>query len=370
MRISIITILDNQNIGTYLQAFALASVLKEKNANVEYVDYRRRSESLIYSSLSILKKKEKNLIHSLFSVVYRFVSVGIGRYKLRSFLKKKVSFSDHIYHNIDQLKKNIPYADIYMTGSDQVWNSNYNNGVDPSFFLDYAPISKKRVAYAASIGMDDFHENEKAEVKSLLNKYQGISVREQKAKEIIAGVGIDNVEVVLDPTLLLNKYKWSVLADESTFEKTEPYVLVYSVEDSKNSIVEKCARSMADSINGKVYQVSSGWFRDKIKCDRFFAFSTPQLFVKLFREADYVVVSSFHGTAFSVNMNKQFISVAPNKYGSRIKSFLEMLDLEDHIIDDDITGLMSLKKIDYEEINAILESKRSQSVSFIDTYIN
>ena len=369
MRISIITILDNQNIGTYLQAYALASVLQGKGAEVEYVDYRRKSESLVASSLSILKRKDSSIIHLLVSAAYRFVSVGVGRFRLRSFLKGKVRYSNCVYHNVKQLEKRPPLADVYMTGSDQVWNSVYNNGLDSSFFLSYAPEGKKRIAYAASIGMDDFPESEKAGVKLLLGRYDGISVREQKAKEIIAGVGIDAVEVVLDPTLLLDRFKWSLLADEASFEKSEPYVLVYSVEDSKNALVEQCARNVANHINGKVYQVSSGWFRDRISCDRFFSFSTPQLFIKLFREADYVVVSSFHGTAFSVNMNKQFVSVAPQRYSSRMKSFLEMMDLEDRIVYDDSSAILSLKSIDYERINEKMDQMRSQSMSFLDKHI-
>jgi polysaccharide pyruvyl transferase WcaK-like protein len=369
MRISIITILDNQNIGTYLQAYSLACVLKENGADVEYVDYRRKSESLLSSSLDIFRKKNNNFIRSLVSVVYRVISVGIGRYKLRSFLRNKANYTNQVYHNIVDLKSNIPVADIYMTGSDQVWNSNYNNGVDASFYLSYAPANKKKVAYAASIGMEDYPESEKQEVKNLLSKYDGISVREQKAKDIISNIGINDVEVVLDPTLLLDRYKWSLLADEASFEKKEPYVLVYSVEDTKKGIVEKCARTIAGSIKGKVYQVSSGWFRDKIDCDKFFPFSTPQLFVKLFREADYVVVSSFHGTAFSVNMNKQFVSVAPNQYSSRMRSFLEMLKLEDRIVVDDAQKLLSLTPIDYNVVNKKMDEKRFHSCSFINKYI-
>lgn len=369
MRISIITILDNQNIGTYLQAYALANVLQERGAEVEYVDYRRKSESLFFSSLEILKRKGSSKIHLFISAAYRFISVGIGRYKLRSFLKKKVRYSRTVYHNFDQLKKRPPMADIYMTGSDQVWNSKYNNGLDASFFLGYAPEGKKRLAYAASIGMEDFPENEKGEVKQLLNRYDALSVREQKAKEIVSGIGIDRAEVVLDPTLLLDRFKWSQLSEESNFVKTEPFVLVYSVEDSRNHIVEQCARKMADQIHGKVYQLSSGWFRDKIACDRFFAFATPQLFIKLFREADYVVVSSFHGTAFSVNMNKQFVSVAPQRFSSRMRSFLELMGLENRIITDENSDILSMESIDYDSVNEKIEQMRIHSFAFIDKNI-
>jgi polysaccharide pyruvyl transferase WcaK-like protein len=365
-KISIITILDNQNIGTYLQAYAFSEILKERGADPSYINYRRKHESVLNNVKHILKKRERSFFHSVISAFYRMIVLIISKRKMRIFIKKNANLSEKKYSSSFELKKSPPLADLYITGSDQVWNSIYNKGIDAAYFLDFAPECKKRIAYAASIGMDSFPLQEEKFIVSLLLKYDAISVREMQAAELLKKIGIPGVKLVLDPTLLLNKTAWEKIGMQDTFKKEEPYLLIYSVEDSRKDLVSSCALQVAQERNLKIYQVSSGWFRDRVgDCDRYFSFSTPQRFINLIMQADFMVVSSFHGTAFSVNLNKQFVSVCPDKYNSRIENLLTLLRLENRIVRDKNFTLPS-SDYDADLVNEILQRERRYSMDFIN----
>ncbi|MEE1176165.1 MAG: polysaccharide pyruvyl transferase family protein [Paludibacteraceae bacterium] len=366
MKVSIITILDNQNIGTYLQAYALSSVLRKMGHSCEYIDYRRKSESSSFIFFDKMKDSESSLFKRIASAVYRSISVSIERRKLSSFFRKRTSITSLSYTSNEELKTNVPIADVYMTGSDQVWNSVYNRGIDKAFYLDFVPSGKKKMSYAASIGMDAIPVAEKEEVKQLLAKYDAISVRESQAKDLLEDINIDS-EVVLDPTLLLNSQEWSEIADESKFEKNEPYVLVYSVNDNQKHLVEEVVKKISDYKKVKIYQISSDWFRSRLSCcDRFYSMAEPQLFLKLIKDADYVVVSSFHGTAFSLNMNKNFVSVVPDKYNSRVKNLLSMFGLDNRIVSNNDFDVSIIDELmDFQKVNEKLEYYRCESSAFL-----
>lgn len=123
------------------------------------------------------------------------------RKKDKNFLKKYLTKKE--YYSFNELAQNPPQADIYVTGSDQVWNSSYNKGIDKSFYLDFAPKQKPRISYASSIGMEYIPEHEKQTIIELLSKYQAISVREKKAEQLLNELNLPiKPTTVLDPTLL------------------------------------------------------------------------------------------------------------------------------------------------------------------------
>lgn len=236
MKVSLITILDNTNFGTYLQALALSKTIEKLGLDVEIVDYIRPRMSRI-GSMSWTRNPWKKLLKWL-----NYPAIEKLRDADHDFLKRFVALSPVTYSNYKQLKNNPPVADIYVTGSDQVWNSIYNQGIDKAFYLDFADKKAKRVSYAASIGMEDFPATEVKETMQLLSKYTQITVREQKAKNILARLGFANVEVVLDPTLLLDANDWRKISQLAgkPLDLNEPYLLVYSVETKKENTLRAC----------------------------------------------------------------------------------------------------------------------------------
>lgn len=362
-KVSIITILDNTNFGTYLQVVALGQVLKEKGCEVEVVKYIRKHTRILYKIRKAFSRFSPKTLYTLF---VRIPVMAFLRWKDYQFVSKYLLLSK-TYTSFEELKRKPPEAGLYLTGSDQVWNSIYNNGIDRAYYLDYAPIRAKRCAYAASIGQGQIPKEEAAEIKGLLSNYALISVREKNAVDLLKELGVDS-ELVLDPTLLLPGKKWVELVDCSCFNKTEPYLLVYSVETTKeNKVIETVAKRIAQEKQLKIYGIYYGGIESKLACcDRNFYYATPDKFISLFSQADFVVVSSFHGTAFSINFNKNFITVSPARFNSRIDSLLELSNLKDKCIATYEELFEQYYNYDYSTVNQILTLEREKSNLYID----
>ena len=369
MKVTIVTIIDNQNIGTYLQAYALATVVKSFGHDVRILNYHRKRSELLSLIKKIIKKKRTNPIFALISISYRVTTVSISRRRLHKFLRKHFVLSKK--YNINDLYKGIEQdSDIYIVGSDQVWNSGYNEGVDKIFFLDFVKTKAKKITYAASIGKNELGGYEKKEIKKLLYSFNDISVRELQAVEILDNLGFKNVLHVLDPTLLLNKKEWTSLINQNTFIKKEPYLLIYSVETANKTIIDSLAKKIALKYNLKIYVVTTDWFRGKIPCDKIFYFTSPEKFISLFNNADFTIVSSFHGTLFSLIFEKEFLSVAPEKYNSRIKSLLEQLNLKERIISEKMAiDDINFSKINYDAVMKKIAVSKEISFNFLNKWL-
>lgn len=365
-RVSIITIFDNPNFGTYLQALALGLMIEKLGAKAEIVHYERPIWHVFPKWL--MKFHFLEPIYLLKAYLRNNKSV-IQQHECRKFVAKSIAIT-HTYYSYDELAQNPPKADIYMTGSDQVWNTTHNHGVDKSFYLGYAPAGASKYAYAASIGMSSIPTEYVEETRNLLSQYTGISVREHSNIELLASIDIES-ERVLDPTLLLNQQEWPRYARQMTFE--EPYLLVYSVESKeRDAIVGQVAQKVAKAKGLKIYEVNYFGERKSIpNCDKHFYYATPDLFLALIANASYVVVSSFHGTAFSINFNKDFLSVAPDRFSSRIDGILSMTGLESRKVStlDDVTDTLINSRIDYSSANKRLQEERETSMMFLKTII-
>lgn len=362
----IITIFDNTNFGTYLQALALALVIKKSGFEVEIVDYIRPGQSE-----EAWKRFADNFIKKIYYTFWEFPRWRKLRNGCHQFVSHFVPSSKIRYTSYEGLISNPPLADIYVTGSDQVWNSIYNEGIDKSFYLDFAPPGSKRVAYAASIGMPEIPEGEVEETKRLLHKYSAITVREADASRILAGLGFNDVPVVLDPTLLLDKPAWTDIARRFSPIKTEPYILVYSVEEkAQNELIGRYAGMISRKHGWKIYEISYNSYHRRLKfADRHFLQVTPEIFLQLMLNAEFVIVSSFHGTAFSINFNKQFLTVTPNRFNSRVDNILTLCNLRDRLVTSPSFDIEALQPIDYGEVNKIIETERNQSIDLLNTML-
>ena len=359
-KVAIITVLDNVNYGTYLQALALGLVIKSLNYKVEIIDYVRS-----FMTKKSLLSRSKNPIKRIYNILFNIPQLEKLRKKDKAFLKHFLTLSPKTYTSFQELKDNPPFADIYITGSDQVWNSIHNRGIDRSFYLDFIPQNSKRISYAASIGMKDFPSEEKNEVIKLLKLYSHITVRESEAKNILSRLSIQDVDVVLDPTLLLNREAWSGIIEKFNPIKTEPYILVYSVETKQeNRLIEHYAKILARKYSCKIYEVSYNGYLRRLKfANKHFLRATPDTFIQLMYQAKFVIVSSFHGTAFSINFNKQFLTIAPNRFNSRVNNILELCRLKNRLVNSINYDIDGMREIDFVEVNRILNNERKRSLA-------
>lgn len=362
MRILLTTIVDNINFGTYLQAYATVRKLEERGHSVDVLNYIRPYLSGKVYARNCLKDHSRNVFMRYLYAVGHMVLNSFSIWQVKRFLTKHAKLTRKCFslEEVQRLAGSI--YDLYLTGSDQVWNSQHNRGLDGVFF--WAGIKGRKAAYAASIGFESFPEEEREPVCRLLSDYAVISVRESFGVKALSQVGIRNVRQALDPTLLLTKNEWSTLS-KHRFKKNAPYLLVYSVEPERDSTVIAIARKIASERGLKVFWIYPTLkLKSQANVDRIFSFASVECFLSLFEQADYVVVSSFHGTAFAINFNKQFVTIAPERFSTRVNSLLQLLRLENRYIQNE--RQIPESDIDYAKVNGILQEERNKSMEVID----
>ena len=211
--------------------------------------------------------------------------------------------------------------------------------------------------------MSTLKPEEEGILKERLLDYDKITVREDKAVELLRGIGIES-EQVIDPTLMLNKDEWEKYMSESLVN--EPYVLVYhpyNIVDIQK--IYEVARKIADKKRLKVVSFL-WWERKPIKhADRTIFNASPGEFLSLMYHADYIITNSFHGTAFSINFNKQFWVFSPSKFSSRITSIIKMLGIENRLINTQIEDNEIDNLIEYDVINRKLDSERACAMEYL-----
>lgn len=368
MKASVITLHTVDNYGSVMQTYATQQILKKCGCDVEFVDYWRRDNLPQSRAERMLEGSTLQKLKPLWEVnsFTRRATVALLKGILEKqkspmwkFLEERVNLTKIRYCSYDELKADPPEADIYITGSDQVWNSIWNKGIDPAYYLDFAPTGKPRIAFSASIGREQLDAEEIPETRSLLEKYSAISVREQSAVELLASMDIKST-LVLDPTLMLEANEWRKLAAKHRTEK--PYLLIYQL--NPNPQMDQYAEQLAQKKEWDVIRIGFGR-SDRRKGGKCVMLPSVEEFLGLFCNAACVLTDSFHATAFSLNLGTDFISVLPGRFGTRIESITKLTGTEDRILSsyDDLTVID--RRIDKENVKNIFAVERKKSIDFL-----
>ena len=360
VKVSIITLHRVFNYGSVLQAYATQKIFEDLGYSVEIIDYitEQRRNKRIFATVP---DSINNIIHKYIYLFFKVFSILIKKYTFGRFLKRYVNLSNKKYITYHDLVSDPPQADIYVTGSDQVWNSNYNEGIDKGFFLEFAPNEKKKISFVASFGKTHLDRSEKEVTKTYLKKYNALSVREDCAIDILNDLGYYNCTCLIDPTLQVKKEHWEKLASKRLVK--ENYLILMLLYNEDNGATQY-ARKIADEKGLKLVKIS--W---ELKKNRFvdilMTHRSPEDFLSLFKYADFVVTNSFHGLAFSINLNKQFIVVPRKEYNSRIESLLRLTGLEERMVTSAAQLSVTKSMIDYTKVNHIIEAERLKAIEFI-----
>ena len=201
-------------------------------------------------------------------------------------------------------------------------------------------------------------------IRNHINHIDFISVREKSSVYTLRPFTSKRIFHVLDPTLLLERNTWEILA--KTKKKRKPYLLVYRV--SGNEDVFKIAGNIGRRLNLEVVYINN--HKPAIAGIKNIRRVGPRDFITLFRDASFIVTNSFHGTTFSVLFNKDFVTVPHEKRGSRMIDLLHLLKLEDRIITNtDQIGEGYRLQVDYLIPNKILNIERKRSIMFLQRAI-
>lgn len=373
MKASVITLHTVDNYGSVMQTYATQQILKKCGYDVEFVDYWRRDNLPQSRAERMLDGSTLQKLKPLWGInnFTRKATVSILKNVLEKqrspmwrFLEEKVQLTKVRYCSYEELEANPPVADVYITGSDQVWNSIWNQGIDRSYFLDFAPAGKPRIAFSASIGREQLDTEEIPETKRLLEKYSAISVREQSAVELLASMDIKST-LVLDPTLMLEAEEWRKLATKQKREK--PYILIYQL--NPNPQMDQYAEQLAQKKNWEIIRIGFGR-SDRRKGGKCVMLPSVEEFLGLFCDAACVLTDSFHATAFSLNLGTDFISVLPGRFGTRIESILKLTRTENRILTsyDDLTVVD--RSIDEKNVQNIFTVERKKGFDFLKKAIS
>jgi len=283
------------------------------------------------------------------------------------YFKKKYLRMSRIYFSSMALTNNGIAADIYITGSDQVWGPWYKLG---PFFLTFVNPEKKKIAYAASFGRDYISPEEKDEVSSYLRGLTSIGVREVSGKKICEEINAKEVKLVPDPTLLLTRKEWSQLF-VSTKHKRYPYkkFLFYKVGAQDAQLFKSVVASMCD--------INSYYFVSASSHELVNIYPTVEIWLKLISESGLVVTNSFHGTVFCLLFNTPFITLertAPSEksMNTRLVSLLNIFSLSERLISN--TEMSSInylieKEIDWGCVNSKMHELRNEGYDFLEKSI-
>ena len=328
--ISIITIHSIYNYGSALQSYATQKFINDLGYDAKLIDYRPKYDRSL-----------KRLIKDLAIIVLFFNKYFKRKKNYDDFHYKKMKLSSKMYKTYDELIKNPPISDIYISGSDQVWNTYFPCGKDPAYTLEFVK-NENKISYAASMGRSDMSIDDLKRLANRIADYKWISMREQSGVDQLKKVGVGSINVS-DPVFLLSANYYRTISVKSKFRN---YILVYSVHQSKelSDIVEEYKRRLGLDV------VLVGDFPVKCYHDISLKEAGPLEFLGLINGADFIITNSFHCVSFSLILEKQFIAVMPKVNTSRISNILGVAGLNSRAYENILNLPGKLEKIDYKKV--------------------
>ena len=352
MKVGIVTIFDNNNHGNRLQNYALQQIL---------LRYAHQVVTMKNKPWYSEKSRVARMLPLAESVFFNRMLGMERRAKIVEFTARhlRLGRSCYWYDKDGQSPKGADRCDVYCAGSDQVWNPTMGRG--GSFdYLTFAE-GERTFSYAASFGIDEIPEKDRQATAEGLRHIRHISVRENAGKKIVEELtGRSDVQVLVDPTMLLSREEWDQVIARPKATVPENYLLTYFlgwVTDERRAAIEE----RAEELGCQILEVTN-------PNSPFYAVS-PDEFVWLIKHARYICTDSFHGSVFSFLYAKPFAVFAragkgPDM-GSRIKTFMETFSLQGCAAVGDALPEYEAKP-DYSVGYAALETERKRSKDFLD----
>ncbi|MHB8077050.1 polysaccharide pyruvyl transferase family protein [Desulfosporosinus fructosivorans] len=377
-KISITTVFKGFNYGSSLQAYASKKYLSSLGYEAEIIGYRDgliKGRDIRFKKLFVMLLRtfwRPSLFKKTFSTYKKSLQKEINEDAKKAFLEftdKRLQVKKYTWRGL-KLYARSDNVLACVCGSDQIWNAT-NIYIDPIFYLKFAP-KQKRIAYAPSFGKSKIPKYNKGIIRKYVSRFDYLSVREEQGANIIKDLtGID-VPVMIDPTLLLDKTDWlNTVNDLKACERGKKYILLYFLDKPSSAAIwyiERLIEVYNCSAIAIPYQHSEF---DDLDCYTSVS-AGPLEFIDLVLNASFVCTDSFHGTAFSINLNIPFLTFKRN-YGtatdqsSRITSLLDKLKLEDKFISEtESSKEINLEyQMSFENSNRLLACERQKAKEYL-----
>lgn len=354
MKIGIITFHCSYNYGSALQTYALKTLLENNSHSVNIINFIYKLDFEQYKLFRVrhyIKRPYKFLWDIIF---YNKNKIRKNNFEL--FAEKYLNLTQKKYYNCRDIKELNSEFDIFICGSDQIWNLDCTQGVEPAYFLKFANKDKLKIAYAPSLAHVKFAKNYDADLKKAIKDLDYISIREESTLPLIQPLTEKKVSVVLDPTLLLDQKDYELIISREK-QKSE-YVFVYMLEYSVELV--KYCNEFSSKKGIKVIYIANNKFSG-IKGENAFGIG-PDKFLKYIKEAKYIITNSFHATVFSIIFNKNFVTFTTKRSSSRMVDLLNKLGISERIYNENFN---IDKDIDYDMVQEKLIDMRKSSLEYL-----
>lgn len=356
-----ITFHASHNYGSNLQAYALQQVIKKMGYENEIINLRTERQKDLYTVFT-KRKGLKYLFKNLSHLIYYYPLRRAYR-KFEEFINNKLIVTKEYATENDLIQANLDY-DIYIAGSDQIWNP-IPADFDWSYYLTFVKKGRK-ISYAPSFGQLSSLGDESIQkrITNALNGFDAISVREDGAANNIKLLTNIKPQVVLDPTLLITKESWLDLIKDNERLIKGDYIFFYTLfaNPERLNIVKRISKKLDLPVVTSNFSNQYDVFNPFIKCYD----AGPLDFLTLIRDAKLVVVSSFHGTVFSTVLNVPFFAI-DGINDARISTLLKTVGLEDRSIN--LNNVESkceqAYNVDFELVNKRIDLARLPSFDFL-----
>lgn len=358
MKIGILTFHDAHNYGAVLQAYALKKYLMNMGYDSVVINYHHKDiPDGFPKKRKIIKGDSLKEIYAHFKKMrYSHKSHILRWNKFNKFIKDLTNNCNYVYDCEEKLSK-IEDIDVWICGSDQIWNPDITRGLNKGFFLHFETKAKK-ISYATSMGIEKLEEKYEEDFKKYINAIDHISVREDQLKNYTTKFTKKEVQKVLDPTLLINEEEYK---DLIVPVKKKNYLLIYALGPDER--LTKLANKIAKQKNLKIIELN-----DLHKKNYMFeqvSDAGPEEFVSLIKNANYIVTNSYHGTIFSMIFNKEFYVITRNNRNSRMETLLKTAEISERLLEGNVDVDLD-KLIDYEKVKEKLKVEIDKSKKFLE----
>ncbi len=332
VRVATLSFQHAYNYGAVFQVAALQHVVSQLGVDCDIIDYRCPAIDKQYNFKPI------RMNSSIFSAIRaNLVLLPFIRGKKKNFQHWMDSYKKtEVIACKEQLRLLNERYDKFIVGSDQVWNLKCQ-GHDDAFFLDFVSDNTKKIAYAASFGTFDIKPEDRGFYEKYIKNFEYISVREKRGIKLVNELSGKGSISCMDPVLLAGRDFWESKKDK-TFNPTEKYIFVYQL--GHGSTVPKFIKQLKKDTGLKVY-FATGHIGNMVYYslnDKNVSTASPEQFLSLISEAEYVVTNSFHATVLSIIFQRQFFSISKggetSSYNTRIYNLLSEYSLLDRILSD------------------------------------
>lgn len=353
-----ITCHDVYNVGAGLQAYALVTYLKGQGYDAQILDYKPEYLTRHYRLNVVANPRfDKPVVRQLYLLAKlpgRLRALkSRKKQEFDAFRKQYLPVTDRSFSSNEELRKNCPPADAYIAGSDQIWNPLFPNGKDPAFYLDFVHDGKK-ISYAASFAVQEIPQEMLDAVRDRLSSFDAVSVREKSGAAILERMGIPGVQVC-DPVFLLPQNAWNELIGDTSSVKIS--LFVYDFDNS--SLIADLAGQIAQEKHIPVLSYFSRSYADRVEE------SGPVQFLRNIAGSAVVLSNSFHATAFSLILHKEFYVVGRKEaINSRMVDLLEELGLSDRYLTEP-GDWKKAAPIDWDRVDLLLNRQITRSKTFL-----